>query len=41
MKDRTTIQIPKSLRKDLKDIRKYQRETYSEIIKRLLKKEVK
>lgn len=36
MKNRTTIQIPKELRKALKEARKYKRETYEDTIKRLL-----
>jgi predicted CopG family antitoxin len=41
MKDRTTIQIKKELRRILKSHKIYQRETYGEIIERLLKKERK
>jgi len=37
MKDRTTIQIPASLRKELKDLKKFKRETYEETLKRLIK----
>jgi len=37
MKNRSTIQIPKELREELKQIRKTNRETYSETIKRLLR----
>ena len=41
MKNRTTIQIPKEVRKALKKARKYRRETYSDTIERLIKKEGK
>lgn len=37
MKDTTTIQLEKSVVKELKSIRKYPRETYSEIISDLIK----
>ena len=38
MKNRTTIQLPKTVREDLKKAKKYRRETYSDTIKRLIKK---
>jgi|LGOV01.1.fsa_nt_gb predicted CopG family antitoxin len=38
MKDRTTIQIPKELQRDLKKLKRYKRETYEEIIRKLMKK---
>ena len=37
MKDATTIQLKKSVVKELKTIKKYPRETYNEIISDLLK----
>jgi hypothetical protein len=37
MKDATTIQLKKSVVKELKNIRKYPRETYNEIIIDLIK----
>ena len=37
MKDATTIQLKKSVVKELKNIRKYPRETYNEIISDLIK----
>jgi hypothetical protein len=37
MKDATTIQLKKSVVKELKNIRKYPRETYNEIITDLIK----
>ena len=37
MKDATTIQLKKSVVKELKSIRKYPRETYNEIISNLIK----
>lgn len=37
MKDATTIQLKKSIVKDLKSIRKYPRETYNETISDLIK----
>jgi hypothetical protein len=37
MKDATTIQLKKSVVKELKSIRKYPRETYNEIISDLIK----
>jgi len=37
MKDGTTIQLKKSVVKELKSIRKYPRETYNEIISDLIK----
>ena len=36
-KDATTIQLKKSVAKELKDIRKYPRETYNETILNLIK----
>lgn len=36
MKDNTTINIKKEIRKALQDCRKYQRETYDEVLKRLI-----
>jgi predicted CopG family antitoxin len=41
MKNRTTIQIPIELRKELLKIKKFKKETYEEVIKRLLEKEMK
>lgn len=38
MKDRSTIQIPKSLREEIKALKKFKRETYSETLKRLINK---
>ncbi len=38
MKDATTIQLKKSVVKELKTIKKYPRETYNEIITDLIKK---
>ena len=38
MKNRTTIQIPKEVREALKDSKMYERETYSDAIKRLIEK---
>ena len=37
MKEDTTIQLKKSVVKELKSIRKYPRETYNEIISNLIK----
>lgn len=37
----TTINIPKELRNELKKLKKYKRETYSEVLTRLIKKELK
>ena len=37
MKEATTIQLEKSVVKELKSIRKYPRETYNEIISNLIK----
>jgi len=37
MKDNTTINIKKTIRKDLKSCKKYKRETYDEILDRLIK----
>lgn len=37
MKEATTIQVKKSVVKELKSIRKYPRETYNEIISDLIK----
>jgi hypothetical protein len=37
MKEATTIQLKKSVVKELKSIRKYPRETYNEIISNLIK----
>lgn len=38
MDRRTTIQIPNSLREDLKKLKKYKRETYEDIIRKLMSK---
>jgi len=38
MKNRTTIQIPNELLKDLKGLKRYKRETYEEVIRKLMKK---
>jgi len=40
MVDRTTINIAKKLREELKAMRKFKRETYEEIIERKLKKDL-
>ena len=40
MKNRTTIQIPKALKDELKELKKYKRETYEEIIRRKMKKDL-
>ncbi len=37
MKDTTTINIKKTMRKDLQGCKKYKRETYDEILARLIK----
>jgi len=37
MRNRTTIQLPKEVREELKNAKKYSRETYSALIKRLIK----
>lgn len=37
MAERTTINIEKQIREDLKKCRKYPRETYDETLKRLIK----
>lgn len=37
MKDRTTIQIPAQLRRELKDLKRFKRETYEETLKRLIR----
>ena len=37
MKDRTTIQLPKALIEELKELKKYKRETYEEIIRKMMK----
>jgi len=38
MKDRTTIQIPKELKDELIGLKRYKRETYEEIIRKLMTK---
>ena len=38
MKNRTTIQIPKALKDDLQSLKRYKRETYEEVIRKLMKK---
>jgi len=38
---RTTINIDKVIAKDLRDLKKYKRETYDEILKDLIKKRKK
>ena len=37
MKNRTTIQIPRALKDELKELKKYKRETYEDILQRLMK----
>jgi len=37
MKNRSTIQLPKALIEELKQLKRYKRETYEEIIKKLMK----
>jgi len=37
MKDNTTINIKKTVRKELQGCKKYKRETYDEILDRLIK----
>ena len=39
MKERTTIQLEKEIKKDLAMRKKYSRETYNELIKRLIEKD--
>jgi hypothetical protein len=41
MADRTTINIEKAIREELKKCRKYKRETYDETLKRLIKDKAK
>lgn len=41
MKDRTTIQLPREIVNEIKKKRRYKRETYADILKRLLAKQVK
>ena len=44
MKNRTTIQIRRDIRKELEKCKKYDRETYNDLLKRLIardRKEVK
>ena len=41
VKDRTTIQLKKAILKELKSCKKYERETYNEVLKRLIRKEKK
>ena len=41
MDERTTIQIPKTLRKDLNHLKIFKRDTYEEVLRRLIKKEGK
>lgn len=42
MNNRTTIQIPRELREELNKLKRYKRETYEEIIRKLMtKKEAK
>lgn len=38
MKNRTTIQIPKELKDELQSLKRYKRETYEEIIRKLMDK---
>jgi len=38
MENRSTIQLPKALISELKKLKKYKRETYEEIIRKLMKK---
>jgi hypothetical protein len=37
MKDRSTIQLPKSFISELRELKKYRRETYEDVMKRTLK----
>lgn len=41
MTDNTTINIQKIIREDLKGCRKYKRETYDEVLKRLIENDKK
>lgn len=41
MKNRTTIQVERETLKKLLEKKKYQRETYDELLNRLLKKDLK
>jgi len=41
MKERTTIQIERETLKKLLKAKKYRRETYDDVVKRLLEKEIK
>lgn len=38
MEKRTTVQIPRELKEELKKAKNYKRETYEEVLRRLLKK---
>lgn len=38
MKNRTTLQLPRGLLKDLKGLKNYKRETYEDVLNRLIKK---
>ena len=40
MKERTTMQIPKELMEELKALKKYERETYADLIRRKMKKDL-
>jgi len=41
MKNRTTIQLPREIKNALKRRKKFERETYADLIKRLIKKDKK
>lgn len=41
MKDRTTIQLPRELIIEIKKLKRYKRETYEDILKRLMKDKIK
>jgi hypothetical protein len=41
MTDNTTINIKKTIRKDLQNCKKYKRETYDEVLQRLIKNDKK
>lgn len=38
MKNRTTLQLPRDLLKDLKGLKIYKRETYEDVLRRLVEK---
>ena len=41
MKNRTTLQLRKEIREQLRKCKKYPRETYEDTLKRLIKKELR